>query len=584
MFLIHDLFIHFRKVSIMRVIKGSSTLFTTWTYGIFIFICTCLSMNYAWSQVRVGDLVPDQIARGEQLEFTLYGDNFASGMTVSFVDNNQQAVNQLNVQGSIDVQFAEDIGDGRGDRATFTLYADPSTTVATYNLLVNVPNENAVYKYVALKVVEGSNSMNDQMDNNMNDNMNDNMNQSGDDRYDNLPPRQEGQINAITSASPPVGEVGAQVNLWIEGRDFDDNPTIKFSSNELFQAYSNNQPIPLEVVHNLEYSNGELDGIMYFLRISAQASLGPIDITVQNSNGSSYTLMGEFEVVAQGSIDLENVMDAENIEGVTGASPLAIATGVTSPMWIWGTGFNRQSVLSFNNNAIRDFRPPKVIINAQNYPGYDGVQAFLDVPTEANTGPVDVTITNPNGSNETGIALFEIVNTGDVSGSGNGGDNVSGIRENCDGNDLNTSIVEISAVDPNEIERNKVTSIEIIGSGFACGASIVYHGGGITPVSAPIFSKDPSNPSLNYFRVDVDVAADAALGSRAITIVNPNGSVKTNAEAFRVIEANNESAVGSGAACKTLPTHSHTSRSMDLIMMLFMVFMFFVRATLHKKI
>ena len=123
---------------------------------------------------------------------------------------------------------------------------------------------------------------------------------------------------------------------------------------------------------------------------------------------------------------------------------------------------------------------------------------------------------------------------------------ISGIQENCLMDDYETSVIEVSAVTPNEVMRGETTEIEIIGSGFACGATVMLRGGGIEKIGQEIFSRDPINPNLTFFRMRIAVAPDAKLGSRTVIVMNLNGSIKSK-DALTVIE---EQRVA-GAACST---------------------------------
>ena len=524
--------------------------------SLFILLIGAL-YSQASAQIRLSELEPNRLAQGATEELTLFGDLFEEGMTLSFSGEG------VAVQEVIMITQGQDAGDGRGDRVTFSVSVTPDAELAPRNLTVSMPGQNDMTKYSALTIVAGNGMAgtptdpmggnddpvdpNDPMMNTPNpDPMNDG---SDNPLYSDLPPRQDGQINSITQASPPIGELGGQVNLWISGREFPSDIEVKFNTPEIGQAYSENQPIPPQIIRNTSDTNGSLDGILYFIRISPTAPLGPVDITLSSaSTGSTLTAQRIFEIVPRGEGLNEQIMGSDDLESVSGASPLAIRAGRNTALWVWGRGFNAQSRIEFNNPSIEFVRPSVPVIQAQNMPGFDGMQNFLLPAAEALPGPVNVTITNPNGTREVGMGLFSVV---PASGNASGAPTtpqgeISGIQENCLMDDYETSVIEVSAVTPNEVMRGETTEIEIIGSGFACGATVMLRGGGIEKIGQEIFSRDPINPNLTFFRMRIAVAPDAKLGSRTVIVMNLNGSIKSK-DALTVIE---EQRVA-GAACST---------------------------------
>lgn len=501
--------------------------------------------------IPLGQLTPGVINQGETLEFTLFGSDFDPNMQITFSGTG------VNVVGQYQIQPASMFGDGEGDRVVFQVQATATAETTLRSLTVTIPEQTPTTKFSALQVIGTSNPNNPNNPNDPNNpnssndpnnpnNPNDpnNPNNSNDPvdidesdpRYQNLPPRQSGQVNIITRASPDRGELGGQVNLWIEGREFSDDVDVKFGSTGLFQAYYNDMPIPSKVVRNTDTSNGNIDGVLYFLRISPDAQLGPVSITVTSpSSGTSYTKNDIFTIVREGEGIVNQVTGSEDIDSIAGASPPVGRAGQNAAVWVWGNGFNVMSRAEYSNPAISLVRDSVPVIESQNFPGYDGMQTFLQIAPNALPGPVNVTISNPNGTSATGVGVFSIIDSS--GGAGTPGGPSGGIEQQCTGVvDNNQEITSVPFVTPDTISRGMVSEIEIIGEGIACGANVIFHGGGIRTIGQPRFFTNPELPGYTTIQWQIEVATNAQLGSRAITVINPNNtSPKTNPDAFTVV-------------------------------------------------
>ncbi|MGK0360395.1 MAG: hypothetical protein ACI9U2_002708, partial [Bradymonadia bacterium] len=282
------------------------------------------------------------------------------------------------------------------------------------------------------------------------------------------PPAQDGVVTEITRASPRAGEVGAQVNVWIAGQSFSPGLDVKFSDPALGPASFRGTPLAYGIVRNAESERGELDGIQYYLRIGAQANLGPVDITVTGQDGSRAEGIGLFEVVAEGDAPAP-LPGAGDIQAVTGASPAAVRAGRNVAIWMWGVGIAEGATVTFAAGGVEEVAPAEVVEQAANNPGFAGVRNYLRIAADASPGPVSVTITNPNGTTATNQQLFTIVPAagGPVGGGGDPNNPVNPNNPGAVGDgtcpDNVTSIEGITEVKPAILGRGEVVNVAVIG-------------------------------------------------------------------------------------------------------------------------
>lgn len=349
------------------------------------------------------------------------------------------------------------------------------------------------------------------------------------------PPLQGGRVEVVSRASPTYGAQGDQVNLWIVGREFAPGLEVAFSVPDLGPALFEGEPLPIEVVRRAESERGKNDGIQYFLRIGQDVPPGPVDITVTNpADGSSATGVGLFTVVVPGQVPPPQPGD-DDVQGVSGASPRAVRAGRSASLWIWGKGFEPGAQVRYSNPAIQPYVEPSVVEESRSNPGFAGVRSFVTIGPDAPTGPVDITIINPNGTQATGQGLVEIIGAAGTPGAP--GEPPGGAVEYtgpCPDNQ--TSIEAVVRVQPPELERGEAYNIAIEGRAFACGASVVISGGGLRATDMPRLVRDAADPLRTTLFWQIEVTEDAALGPRDVTVVNPNNTSKTLTAAFEIIK------------------------------------------------
>jgi hypothetical protein len=340
-------------------------------------------------------------------------------------------------------------------------------------------------------------------------------------------------VDVVTRASPTAGAQGEQVNLWVVGRTFTDGVTVTFSAPGMGPALVDGLPLPLSVVRNAP-SEEKLDGIQFFLRISPDTPVGPVDITVTGPDGTSATGAGVFNVLRPGDLP-PPVAGAGNADTIAGASPPGFRAGRNISLWIWGRDFEPGAQVIFSNPGIHPYSDFEVVNEAGNYDGADGIRAFLLVNADVPPGPIDVTVRNPNLSQVTRQGLVQVVGD-DGAGAGGAGGGGGLPVEPCLPD--TTSIADIVAVQPVEALRNSPLPLTIIGHGFACGATVVISGGGLRAPqgSAPRILRDAVDPTLTTLQWDLEVDEAARFGPRDVTVVNPNNSSKTLPGAFEIVE------------------------------------------------
>lgn len=367
------------------------------------------------------------------------------------------------------------------------------------------------------------------------------------------PPPPSGGVDVVTRASPTAGARGEQVNLWIVGRTFTDGVTVSFSAAGMGPALVDGLPLPLTVIRNAP-SEVKLDGIQFFLRISPDTPTGPVDITVSGPDGTSAVGRSVFTVLEPGQMP-PPVAGAGNVDTIAGASPPAFRAGRNVSLWIWGHDFEPGAEVVFSQPGIHPYSAYQVVNDAGNYDGEDGIRAFLLVNSDVPPGPVDVTVRNANGSQTQVQGLVQVLGP-DGSGAGAGGQQTE--VEPCLPD--TTSIGDIVAVRPAEVLRDSPLPLTVVGHGFACGATVVISGGGLSAPqgSAPRIARDATDPTLTTLQWDLQVDPDARFGPRDVTVVNPNNTTRTLTEAFYVVETlSADGGVGQGSrgisACQARP-------------------------------
>jgi hypothetical protein len=232
-----------------------------------------------------------------------------------------------------------------------------------------------------------------------------------------------------------------------------------------------------------------------------------------------------------------------NVDVVTGASPPAFRAGRDVSLWVWGKGIASGAQLEFSRPGIAPYAPYEAVPQAGNYPGFDGLRAFLLVEANVPAGPVDVTVVNPNGTRATGVSFLTVVAPGEpLPGAGEAVDEVGTCLP------PETTVEEITRVVPKQVRPGSPLPLAIVGRGFACGASVLIAGGGLqaSAGTAPRIVRSGADPMATTLYWDLEVLPDARLGPRDVTVVNPNNSSKRVVSAFEVVDVVTETGLDAG--------------------------------------
>lgn len=493
----------------------------------------------------------------------IVGRGFVAGSTVTISGNGIMATPGRD---PLVITEAERIDGGRGDGIAYYFSIAADADLGPRNITVTAPDGRSVTGMALIEIMpgmgpapepepgpEGEPAMNPGPEAEPNP------------QPEAVPPPvpQDGVVTEVTRASPRAGEVGAQVNVWIAGRSFSPGLDVKFSDPALGPASFRGAPLAYGIVRNAESERGEYDGIQYYLRIGAEAQIGPVDVTVTAADGGSQAVgRGIFEVVNVGEAPAPLPGDGD-IQAVSGASPAAVRAGRNVAIWMWGLGIAEGARIEFGAPGIEMVAPSEVVEQAANNPGFAGVRNYLKIDATAPPGPVAVTITNPNGTSATAEQLFTIVPPAGGVGGGNpmgGGDGpVASPGVVGDGTcpDQLTSIEGITEVKPAVFGRGEVINVAVIGRAFACGANVIIPGGGLTPLDEPRIVRDPADPLATTLFWRLQVADDARAGSRDLTVINPNNTSKTLVGAFAIDAPDSAAGSDDVAFCAQTPGRPH---------------------------
>lgn len=347
--------------------------------------------------------------------------------------------------------------------------------------------------------------------------------------------RQAIRVDAVSRASPSYARPGEQVNLWLVGRGFEPTSVVSFDREGLEQATLNGQPLPNEVFLRSQGQNNELDGLQFYMQVGGpdQVQPGPVNVTVTNVDGSSATGFGLIEILQPGQTSPPPNTN-KPVDAVTGASPRAVFLGRNVSLWIWGEGFvegAQVEFLSSQNGApvpgIQTYANPEVVERSTSHPGFAGIRNFLLIDSMAPLGPVDVRVTNPNGSSQTARQLFSLVNAADgAQGSPDYAPEGACPPEG-------TPIREISSVQPASVIQGETFELVITGYGFACGAAVSISGGGMEQI-APLTLLPGGLNAPSTLRWQLKALENARTGKRDIAVINPDNVSKVSSGALSV--------------------------------------------------
>lgn len=348
-------------------------------------------------------------------------------------------------------------------------------------------------------------------------------------------------VDAVTGASPaqvPVNQ--ASFGLWVTGRGFRDGATVTISGDGIASLGR----APTVVPQAERFDGGLGDGMIVAFSVAANATNGPRDITITDSNGTSLTAYGVITIVGGqgGPVDPDDPDDpddpnnpdppdqAGSADVVARASPRSANQGDQVNLWVVGRSFAQGSEVSFSVAGLNQAQvagtpiSPIVYRNVETIGGesYDGIQYFLRIAPDAPTGFLDITVHNPDGSSASATKIFEVTAPGQDPAPVPGQDNID----------------EITSASPEAVRAGSPAALWILGKGFASGAEISFSNAGILTTLVPEVVPEASNtPGQSGMRVHVNVDPDATRGPVDVVIRNPNGTTKTAPGLFAVLGA-----------------------------------------------
>ena len=346
------------------------------------------------------------------------------------------------------------------------------------------------------------------------------------------------RVDAVSRASPSYARPGEQVNLWIVGQGFEPGSQISFDKVGIGPATVNQQPLPTEVFLRSQGTNGEYDGIQYYMQVAGPDVVipGPVSVTVTNLDNSAATGISLFEILPPGQT-MPPVDTNKPIDAITGASPRAVFLGRNVSLWVWGEGFATGAQIEFLSpqtgapyQGVQSYTQAEVVERSTSHPGFAGIRAFLLIDAMAPQGSVDVRVTNPNGSTQTARGLFNVVAATDGAVGSNG--EYTPAEGGCPPE--GTPIREITSISPGEVLQGQGFELVITGFGFACGAAVSISGGGMVEVSPLVLVPGTdTTPSVLTWRLKAQ--DNARTGARTISVINPDNASKVQEGAFTVL-------------------------------------------------
>lgn len=203
------------------------------------------------------------------------------------------------------------------------------------------------------------------------------------------------------------------------------------------------------------------------ITITSGAATGVRDVIVSNGDaGATSTCTGCFTVNAAPT--------------VTGSTPASGGQGtVAQDFVVAGTGFVAGASAAFSGSGIT--------VNSTTFTSSTALTVNATISSGATTGSRNITITNGDAGIGACSSCFT-VNTGPA----------------------------VTSLSPNSRGQGAVSqTVTVSGSGFANGAAVTFSGTGVTATTTFV--------SATQLTATVSVAGDATVGSRNVTVLNPDG-------------------------------------------------------------
>ena len=221
--------------------------------------------------------------------------------------------------------------------------------------------------------------------------------------------------------------------------------------------------------------------------ISGSATPGTRTITVTNGDGSTAT---------SGSIFTVNAAPT-----VTAVSPTSRGEGATAQnLTVTGTGFQSGATTTFSGTGIT--------VNSTTFVNATTLTVNVTIGGSATVGTSTITVTNPDAGSATSGSIFTV-----------------------------NAAPTVTAVSPTSRDAGAVSqSLTVTGTGFVSGATTSFSGSNITVNSTTFVS-------ATTLTVNISISSGALVGTRAITVTNPDAGNGTSGSIFTVNAAPTVTAV-----------------------------------------
>ena len=221
--------------------------------------------------------------------------------------------------------------------------------------------------------------------------------------------------------------------------------------------------------------------------ISGSATPGTRTITVTNGDGSTAT---------SGSIFTVNAAPT-----VTAVSSTSRGEGATAQnLTVTGTGFQSGATTTFSGTGIA--------VNSTTFVNATTLTVNVTIAGGATVGTSTITVTNPDAGSATSGSIFTV-----------------------------NAAPTVTAVSPTSRDAGAVSqSLTVTGTGFVSGATTSFSGSNITVNSTTFVS-------ATTLTVNISISSGALVGTRAITVTNPDAGNGTSGSIFTVNAAPTVTAV-----------------------------------------
>ena len=221
--------------------------------------------------------------------------------------------------------------------------------------------------------------------------------------------------------------------------------------------------------------------------ISGSATPGTRTITVTNGDGSTAT---------SGSIFTVNAAPT-----VTAVSSTSRGEGATAQnLTVTGTGFQSGATTTFSGTGIT--------VNSTTFVNATTLTVNVTIGGSATVGTSTITVTNPDAGSATSGSIFTV-----------------------------NAAPTVTAVSPTSRDAGAVSqSLTVTGTGFVSGATTSFSGSNITVNSTTFVN-------ATTLTVNISISSGALVGTRAITVTNPDAGNGTSGSIFTVNAAPTVTAV-----------------------------------------